>query len=193
VTFNEVLSQTIAMLQQHGRVSYRALKRQSGGLDAALGTARSGSVSRCGASLSGDVCRPAFLSQLAEIYGQAGHVDEGLRLLAEALTLVHQTQERYWEAELHRLKGELLLEQGIPDEQQAAACFLQALEVTRSQQAKSLELRAAMSLARLWQCQGKGEDARQLLAPICNWFIEGFDTADLRDAKALLDALAESQ
>ena len=97
---------------------------------------------------------------------------------------------RLWEAEVQRLTGELLLRQAVPDEEQAAACFQQALDVARRQQARSLELRAAMSLSRLWQRQGKRDEARELLAEVYGWFTEGCDTADLQEAKALRDALA---
>ena len=130
------------------------------------------------------------LAQLAEAYGQVAHVDEGMHLLAEALAMVDTTGERHTEAELHRLHGELLLRQAVPDAPQAEACFQQALDVARRQQAKSWELRTAMSLSRLWQQQGKRTEARELLASIYGWFTEGFDTADLQDAKALLDALS---
>ena len=99
---------------------------------------------------------------------------------------MEKTGERCYEAELHRLQGELLLQQVVPDVAQAEACFQQALAVARRQQARSWELRAAMSLSRLWQQQGKRDDARELLAPIYGWFTEGFDTADLQDARALL-------
>jgi predicted ATPase len=91
---------------------------------------------------------------------------------------------------LHRLQGELLLQQPVPDASQAASCFHHALEIACQQQAKSWELRAATSLARLWQSQGKRQDARDLLAPVYNWFTEGFDTADLQEAKALLATLS---
>ena len=94
-----------------------------------------------------------------------------------------------WEAELYRLKGELLLTRSSEHQAEAETCFQQALDVARRQQAKSLELRAAMSLARLWQQQGKRAEAHELLAPIYGWFTEGFDTADLQEAKALLEAL----
>jgi predicted ATPase/DNA-binding winged helix-turn-helix (wHTH) protein len=136
--------------------------------------------------------RPYFLALLAEAYGQAGQPEPGLQVLMEALTLVATTEMRWWEAELSRLKGVLLLQLSIPDVQQAEACFQQALDVARGQQAKALELRAAHSLSRLWQQQGKRESARNLLAPIYGWFTEGFDTADLQEAKALLEELAES-
>jgi TOMM system kinase/cyclase fusion protein len=133
---------------------------------------------------------PYYLALLVEAYGKAGQAEEGLRVLAEALTAVHKTGERQHEAELYRLKGELLLKQDVPDEQEAESCLRQAVDVARQQQAKSLELRAAMSLSRLWQYQGKRVRAHDLLAPIYGWFTEGFDTTDLQEAKALLDVLA---
>jgi predicted ATPase len=111
-------------------------------------------------------------------------------VLAEALTLVDTTEERWWEAELHRLEGELLLALSTDHAAQAETCFHQALDIARRQQAKSLELRAAMSLSRLWQQQGKRAEARQLLAETYGWFTEGFDTADLQEAKALLAELS---
>jgi predicted ATPase len=102
---------------------------------------------------------------------------------------VNNTDERWWEAELYRLKGELLSPSSMENWAEAETCFRQAIDVARRQQAKSLELRAAMSLSRLWQQQGKRAEARQLLAPIYNWFTEGFETADLQEAKALLAEL----
>ena len=110
-------------------------------------------------------------------------------MLAEALVHVEHTGERYYEAEIHRLKGELLLQQNSDNQAEAETCFHHALEIARNQQAKSFELRAATSLAHLWQEQGKRQEAHDLLAPVYGWFTEGFDTADLQDAKALLDAL----
>ncbi len=107
-----------------------------------------------------------------------------------ALTLVEKTGERWYEAELHRLKGELLLSQSSDKLSQAETSFHQALSVSRSQQARSLELRAATSLARLWQSQDKRQEAYDLLAPVHGWFTEGFDTEDLQEAKALLDELS---
>jgi predicted ATPase len=132
----------------------------------------------------------AYLAQLAEAYGKSGQAEEGLRLLAEALAHVDHTGERYWEAEVYRLKGELLLQQAVPAAPQAEACFHQALTIARQQQAKSWELRAAMSLDRLWQRQGKRTEAYDVLAPIYHWFTEGFDTADVQEAKALLEELS---
>ncbi|MGH8069201.1 MAG: hypothetical protein ACRERE_28995 [Candidatus Entotheonellia bacterium] len=140
---------------------------------------------------------------LAEAYGKVGQTEEGLHVVDEALTLVEKKGEHVYEAELYRLKGTLLLpsivqhlrsevakgpEPGVRSLKSAAEeCFWKAIEVARQQQAKSLELRAAMSLARLWQQQGKKAEARQLLAEVYSWFTEGFDTADLQEAKALLD------
>ncbi len=131
-----------------------------------------------------------YAPSLAEAYGKVGQTEEGLRVITEVLGRMHQIGDRFFEAELHRVQGELLLGQTAADEQQAEACFQEALKVARSQQAKSLELRAAMSLSQLWQKQGKKDEARQLLGDIYGWFTEGFDTADLRAAKARLDELA---
>ena len=129
-----------------------------------------------------------FSARLGEAYGRTGQAEEGLRLLAEALAVVDKG-DLWYEAEMHRIKGELLLRQAVPDAPQAEACFQQALAVARRQQAKSWELRAALSLSRLWQQQGKRAEARELLAPIYSWFTEGFDTPDLQEAKALLEDL----
>lgn len=112
-------------------------------------------------------------------------------MLTEALAFVHSTKERWYEAELHRLKGELLLQQSSDNATEAESCYHNALEVSRRQEAKSWELRAATSLAKLWQCQGKRQEAHDLLAPVYNWFTEGFDTADLKEAKGLLEKLGE--
>jgi predicted ATPase len=158
--------------------------------DAATGVAQitqgSGTVQRFGQQLY----RPYQLALLAEAYGQAGQPEAGLTCLAEAVTRVAATEERWWEAEVSRLQGELLLRLPLPDIPQATACLHQALDVARRQQAKALELRAALSLSRLWQQQGKQDEAHELLTPIYGWFTEGFDTADLQEAKALLEVLA---
>ena len=131
--------------------------------------------------------RPYFLALLAEACGQAGQPEAGLTTLAEALALVAATEERWWEAEVYRLQGALLLQLPRPDVGQSEACFQQALEVAHHQQAKALELRAALSLARLWQGQGKQAAVRQLLTESSSWFTEGFDTADLQEARVLLE------
>ena len=137
-----------------------------------------------------------FLALLAEAYGKAGQTEEGLGVLAEALAAVDKTGEHFYEPELYRLKGELTLAQSRVQslassaQKEAEACFQKAIEIAQRQQAKSLELRASTSLARLWQQQGKQKEAHELLAEIYGWFTEGFDTADLQDAKALLEELS---
>ena len=131
-----------------------------------------------------------YAALLAEAYRKTGQIFEGLNVVTEALSKVQQTGSRIYEAELYRIKSELLLSQTVPTEEQAEACFQNALKVARSQSAKSLELRAAMSLSRLWQRQGKKDEARKLLAEIYGWFTEGFGTADLQAAKNLLAELS---
>ena len=134
--------------------------------------------------------RPYMLALLAEAYGAVGQIAEGLSALDEAFAVVHRTGERYYEAELHRLKGELLRRRGEgADASEVEICFRTAIEVARRQGARSLELRAATSLSRLWQSQGKQEQARQMLGETYGWFSEGFDTADLKEAKTLLEEL----
>jgi class 3 adenylate cyclase/predicted ATPase len=134
--------------------------------------------------------RPYYLALLAEASAQTGQTTEGLEALDEALATLPKSGHRWWEAELYRLRGELLLQHSVVQPGEAEAGFQQALDIARRQQAKSLELRAAMSLSRFWQRQGKSGAARELLAPIYGWFTEGFDTADLQEAKGLLDELA---
>jgi predicted ATPase/transcriptional regulator with XRE-family HTH domain len=139
---------------------------------------------------------PYYLALLAQAYRKRGEVTQGLMALTEALSTMDQSGERWYEAELYRLKGEMLLKdegRRLKDEEgdtSTEGCFRQAIAVARRQGAKSLELRAVMSLSRLWQQQGKKEEARQLLSEIYNWFTEGFDTVDLQEAKALLEELA---
>jgi predicted ATPase len=133
---------------------------------------------------------PYFYTVLADVCAHLGHTEDGLQVLAEAHTLVEQHEERWWEAEIYRLRGVLLLRQPGTLQAEAETWLWRALDVARHQEAKSLELRAAMSLSRLWQQLGKRAEARELLAPIYGWFTEGFDTADLQEAKALLEALA---
>jgi predicted ATPase len=124
------------------------------------------------------------------VSAQVGQTTEGLEALAEALATLAKSGVRWWDAELYRLRGELLLQCSVAQPEEAEACFQQALDIACRQQVKSLELRAAMSLSRLWQRQGKRADSRELLASIYGWFTEGFDTADLQEAKALLDELS---
>ncbi len=133
-----------------------------------------------------------LLSMLADAYGKGRQAEEGLAVLDEALSTVDRSGERFWEAELYRMKGELTLAQRPESsvKKEAEECFLKAIEIAQRQQAKSLELRAVMSLARLWQRQGKTAEAHRMLSEIYNWFTEGFDTKDLREAKTLLEELA---
>jgi predicted ATPase len=116
--------------------------------------------------------------------------ETGLTVLAEALTHADTTGERWYESEIYRLKGELLLQQNLDNQVEAETCFHHAITIAQNQQAKSWELRATTSLARLWHQQGKRDEAHDLLAPVYHWFTEGFDTADLQDAKALLHDLS---
>jgi predicted ATPase len=147
---------------------------------------------------------PYVLAILAEVYGKQAQAAAGLAMLAEACAAVERTAERWWEAELYRLKGELLRQSAgqapppaawrpapAPETPggEAETCWQRALVIARRQQARILELRAAMSLGRLWQSQGRRADAYQLLSPVYGWFTEGFDTPDLREAQALLLAL----
>ena len=136
-----------------------------------------------------ELYRTYQLVLLAEVYGKAGQADEGLRVLRQARAAVHNTEGRFYEAELSRLQGELTLVRAAGQQAEADACFQQALDIARRQEAKSLELRAAMSLSRLWQQQGKREEAQQLLAGVYGWFTEGFDTPDLQETQALLAVL----
>jgi predicted ATPase len=132
--------------------------------------------------------RPYNLAALAAAYGKVGQTDDALVLVAEALATVERSEERHWEAEIYRLKGELLLDSKSSSE--AETCFRHAIDIARRQSAKSLELRAVTSLSRFLQKQGKRDEARRMLAEIYGWFTEGFDTADLKDAKALLEELS---
>ena len=136
------------------------------------------------------LARPFCLVPLAEALGHTGQVELGLRLLAEALAELEASGQGYLLAEAYRLQGVLLQQQGVLETAQAETCLQQALTIARRQQAKSWELRAAASLSRLWQQQGKRAEAYDLLAPIYHWFTEGFDTADLQRARALLAELA---
>ena len=155
-------------------------------------------------TIGAELWRPYYLAVLAEAYKKAGQPAKGLSTVADALARVSATGERWYEAELYRLKGELMLEKfkACPEpsrriqgsqfkgEAEIEVCFRKAITIAQKQEAKSWELRAATSLGRLWQQQGKIAEARDLLVSVYNWFTEGFDTADLKDARALLDELS---
>jgi adenylate cyclase len=129
---------------------------------------------------------PFFLSLVADLYRRAGQVDEALTVVAEALAIIERTGERWWEAELYRLNGVLFMQK---DDIRAETSLHRALDVARRQHAKSLELRATTSLSRLWAQQGRRREARDPLAAACDWFTEGFESPDFKEAKALLDTL----
>jgi predicted ATPase len=132
---------------------------------------------------------PFFLPHLARAHAQLGQFEEAGRCIGEAMTAVETTKEKWCEAEVYRVAGEIALKSPVPEVAKAQMYFERALAVARQQQAKSWELRAAMSMARLWRDQGKVQQARELLAPVYGWFTQGFDTLDLKEASALLDEL----
>ncbi len=192
----EYAEATLTVSKEHGLVYYLAWAMlikgrelvMQGQLEAGLAQIQQGLEDL--RALGGRLRLTYYLTLLAETYRQRGEIKEGFRQLETALVEAEDTKEQYWVAELYRLKGEFLL-LGTPVLVEAAeSCFHQALDVAHCQYAKSLELRAAMSLTRLWQQQDKHQEAYDLLAPIYGWFTEGFDTVDLKDAKALLDELA---
>jgi len=129
---------------------------------------------------------PFFLSHLSRAHAGLGQFDEAWRCIGEAMAAEETAKERWCEAEVNRIAGEIALQSPEPDAAKAEAYFERALVVARQQQAKSWELRAAMSMARLWRDQGKPQQARELLAPVYGWFTEGFETLDLKEAKALI-------
>jgi predicted ATPase len=141
-------------------------------------------------AMGAELGRPHYLCLLAEACMETGRLDDGLRALTEALAVADEREARVSEAETHRLKGELLLRQGNANASEAQNCFQRAIDIACKQSAKSWELRATTSLARLLAKQGKRDEACAMLAEIYDWFTEGFDTADLKDAKALLDELS---
>ena len=141
-------------------------------------------------STGATVALPAWLPELAKAYADLRQFDDAWRCIDEVFAAVNRTKERWWEAEADRIAGEIALKSPEPDTAKAEGYFERALAIARRQQAKSWELRAAMSMARLWRDRGKPQQARELLAPVYGWFTEGFDTLDLKEAKALLEELA---
>jgi class 3 adenylate cyclase/predicted ATPase len=187
----------VVLASEHGFLNYAAWGTAlRGGALIVQGQWREGSAQiRQGLeAYPGDLLRTAYLTWLAEGCGGTGQIDEGLATVAEALRLVEKNDERFYEVEVWRIKGTLTLQSQAESHKskvgEAEECFLKAIEIAQKQQAKSLELRAVMSLARLWQSHGKTAEARQRLAEIYGWFTEGFDTKDLQEAKALLTELA---
>jgi len=133
---------------------------------------------------------PHFLGVLSNAYGKWGRAEEGLTVITEAVDVMNKTGQLFYESLLYRIRGELLLSLSAENQAEPEDCFRRAIDVARRKNAKSLELRASTSLSRLWQNQGRKDEARPLLAEIYGWFTEGFDTRDLKEAKALLDELA---
>ena len=194
-TANAHIDECVALAEEKGAVLWKALATAQRGCVLALTGKASDAVQTIGAAITEyrstgtTVFTTAFLSYLALAYADLGQFDDAWRCIGEAMTAVETTKERWYEAEINRIAGEIALKSPEPDAAKAEAYFERALAVARQQQAKSWELRAAMSLARLWRDQGKVQQARELLAPVYGWFTEGFDTRDLKEAKALLDEL----
>jgi predicted ATPase len=187
-TISLATDQGFAQWKAHGAMLYGwALAHQGQGKEGIAQLYQGLSAFR---ATGAEISRPYWLALLAEAHSVIGQPEAGLTVLTEALALVDTTGERWSEPELYRLKGELLLQQNLDHQAEAETCFHKAIAIAQNQQAKSWELRATTSLAKLWQQQGKRQDAHDLLAPVYHWFTEGFDTADLQEAKALLNALA---
>ena len=192
---NAQFDELIALADERGAPYWKALGTAvRGGVFALTGKASDAvraitsgitSLRSTGASLY----EPLHLSYLAVAYAELGQLDDAWRCIADAIDKVERSKEKWYEAEVHRIAGEVALKSPAPDPEKAEAYLERALTVARHQQAKSWELRAAMSMARLWRDQGKRQQARDLLAPVYAWFTEGFDTLDLKEAKAVLDEL----
>jgi predicted ATPase len=192
---NALLDELVALADQKGSLIWKAFGMMNQGYVHALTGRTSDAVHIITAGIAAwrstgsTVFAPSFLSYLASSYADMGQFDEALRCVDEAMAAIDTTKEKWWEAETNRLAGEIVLKSLTSDTAKAERYFKHALAIARKQQAKSLELRAAMSIARLRRNQGKQDEARNLLAPIYGWFTEGFDTPDLKDAKVLLDIL----
>jgi predicted ATPase len=193
----DMAERTAAVAHEHGftRVFYAGIGRAVGHWAVTMLDASDAGIERMRAEIESlhsigiQMFQPYYLGLLGECCRQVGAIDEGLSVLEEAQTVADRTGEHWWDAELYRVKGEMLLSESRQSRSEAKTCFEQALVIAHGQNAKSLELRAAMSLARLWRDQNKVQQARELLAPVYGWFTEGFDTRDLKEAKALLEEL----
>jgi predicted ATPase len=197
-TANAVIDELIAFADEkgapfwkaHGRLNQGCVLAVTGKVSDAVHVITSGVPALRSTGARGWV--PLHLSYLSRAYAQLGQIDDAWRCIGEAMTVLEATRERRWEADVHRVTGEIALLAPKPDTAKAEAYFERALIVARQQQAKSWELCAAMSMARLWRDQGKRDQARDLLAPVYGWFTEGFDTRDLTEAKALLEELSSA-
>ena len=195
VAANAQLDEVVALAEEKGAAVWKADGMNQGCVSALTGKASNAIQMITTAliawrSMGATIRVPEYTSHLASAYADIGHFDDAWRCIGDAMTALEKANERWFEAEVHRLAGEIALKSPQPDTAKAQSYFERALAVARQQQAKSWELRAAMSLARLWRDQGKVQQARELLAPVYGWFTEGFDTRDLKDAKALLEELA---
>jgi predicted ATPase len=196
VAANARADEVVALADEKGALLWKANGMMSKGCVLALTGKASEAVQMMtsGITASRSTGTTAFqsfhLSLLARAYAELDQFDDAWRCISEATTAVETTKERWCEAEVNRMAGEIALKSPQPDTAKAEAYFERALAVARAQQAKSWELRAAMSMARLWRDQGKRQQAHDLLAPVYSWFTEGFDTLDLKEAKTLLDELA---
>ncbi|SHN78093.1 AAA family ATPase [Bradyrhizobium erythrophlei] len=194
-TANIQLDEVIGLAGEKGALYWKAQGMLEQGWLSALTGKASDAVHKITSGLTewrstgSTLLMPFNLSCLARAYAELGKFDDAWRCIGEAMTTAETTQEGLWQAEIHRMAGEIALLAPEPDAAKAEAYFERALEVARGQQAKSWELRAAMRMARLWRYQGKRDEARDLLTPIYGWFTEGFDTLDLKEAKALLGEL----
>jgi predicted ATPase len=193
---NSNLDELATLADEKGALFWKALGQVYRGCIMALTSQSSEAARLINSGIAGyrstgaTVYAPLHLSILANAFIELGRYDDALRSIDEALTLIETSKERWWQAEVNRAAGELTVKLPGPDPQKAERYFDRALEVARAQEAKSWELRATMSVARLWRDQGKRDEARDLLAPVYCWFTEGFDTRDLKEAKGLLDELA---
>ena len=194
---NALIDETVALANEKGilflslfALAYQGMALAAEG-DAANAVQKIASSIPAYRAMGSNLNMPLRLMFLARAHADLGHLDDAWRCIGEAMTMMETTKEIWMKAEVNRIAGEIALKSPQPDTAKAEAYFDRALAVSRRQQAKSWELRAAMSMARLWRDQGKRKEARELLAPVYGWFTEGFDTRDLKEAKALLEELAE--
>jgi predicted ATPase len=194
-TTNSLIDEVIPLAEQKGTLFWKVFGMMNRGCVLALTGKAAEAVQTITSGLAAyrstgaTLFMPLYLPYLARASAELGQFDNAWRRIGEAVAAVETTKERLFEADMHRLAGEIALMLPSPDEAKAEAYFEPALAVARQQQAKSWELRASMSMARLWRDKGKPQQARELLAPVYGWFTEGFDTLDLKEAKALLGEL----
>jgi predicted ATPase len=190
------IDELIALADERGALYWKALGSEARGKLFALTGRASDAVMAITTGIASlrsaeaTLYEPYYLSYLAMAYAELGQIDDARRYIDDAIDKIEKSKEKWCEPAVHRIAREIALKSLTPNPERAEAHFERALAVARQQQAKSWELRAAMSMARLWRDQGKRDEARDLLAPVYRWFTEGFDTLDLKEAKALLDALA---